>query len=87
MLRFSSFFKDSKSNFKLRNANASELNNRNLAVNSKACHENDCDKKNCHDPNCQLCLPCLSTENLSVLRQAYQEHMRQGVMKRVLHTL
>jgi hypothetical protein len=50
-------------------------------VNTKSCVENSCET-NCDESICELCLTCLSDENLQNLHRAYRENTNRGGFKR-----
>lgn len=55
---------------------------KNIMVNADACTTVPC-TQSCADVQCQLCLPCLSDEDLQDLHDSYAEHMRKGDQKRL----
>ena len=60
-------------------------NSKNIAVNTRICVSNDCDK-NCGKPECELCTPCLGSEDIDNMHRAYREHVRRGGFKRIFPT-
>ncbi|CRK87060.1 CLUMA_CG000870, isoform A [Clunio marinus] len=66
------------------NKQSSEMisNNKNLAVDTKACVRNDC-KNKCGRKGCETCLPCIAEEDLQQMHQSFQEHNNQGGFKRL----
>jgi tubulin monoglycylase TTLL15 len=57
-------------------------NSKNIAVNPRTCVDNNCEE-NCDDPKCELCLTCLSDENLQNLKRAYREHINREGFRRI----
>jgi tubulin monoglycylase TTLL15 len=43
-------------------------------------------QESCKDPSCELCLPCISRENILNMLWAYREHQKRGEMKRIFPT-
>jgi tubulin monoglycylase TTLL15 len=54
----------------------------NIAVNLDECLKHDC-AESCDKPECELCLSCLSDQQLGELHEAYREHTKRGGFKRV----
>jgi len=60
-------------------------NSKNIAVNPSVCVGNNC-SENCDKPECSLCIPCLSAENIFNLHRAFKEKAHQGGFKRIFPT-
>lgn len=55
-----------------------------LVVFADHCLTSCVDVKACNKVECQLCLPCLSKDQLSILTHAYMEHKYRGECRRVV---
>lgn len=57
-------------------------NIRGIAVDAMNCINNNC-SQNCGKNVCDLCAPCIDSDNIGHMKQAYREHARRGNFKRV----
>ncbi|KAG5677463.1 hypothetical protein PVAND_007221 [Polypedilum vanderplanki] len=57
------------------------VNSQNIATNLENCLENTC-QLNCEKSSCAICIPCISSNILFHLNEAYCEHIRKGNFKR-----
>lgn len=55
---------------------------KNIAVFADECADPKC-AESCESPECELCRPCLSTQDISDLHMAYREHVNRGDTKRI----
>lgn len=55
---------------------------KNIMVNADVCTTVPC-TQSCAAVQCQLCLPCLTEDDLRDLHASYSEHMRKGDQKRI----
>lgn len=53
-----------------------------IAVFADQCAKPKC-AESCESPECELCRPCLSTQDISDLHMAYREHIYRGDTKRI----
>lgn len=55
---------------------------KNIAVFAEHCTSEKC-AESCEFDECELCRPCLSTEDVTDLHTAYREHVNRGDTKRI----
>lgn len=55
---------------------------KNIAVLAEHCASKEC-AESCELPECELCRPCLSAQDISDLHVAYREHINRGDTKRI----
>lgn len=55
---------------------------KNIAVNAEHCSSEKC-AESCELPECELCRPCLSAQDITDLHTAYREHIHRGDTKRI----
>lgn len=55
---------------------------KNIAVDPEVCSQVPC-LESCAPLACQLCLPCLSVDDLADLNSAYREHFMRGDARRI----
>lgn len=55
---------------------------KNIAVLAEHCSSEKC-AESCELPECELCRPCLSSQDISDLHTAYREHIHRGDTKRI----
>lgn len=55
---------------------------KNIVVDADICAKPPC-TYSCESVECQLCRPCLSSDDLEDLKMAYREHMNRGDTKRI----
>ncbi|XP_031617910.1 probable tubulin polyglutamylase ttll-15 [Contarinia nasturtii] len=55
---------------------------KNIAVHAEHCTSDMC-VESCELPECELCRPCLSAQDISDLHMAYREHVNRGETKRI----
>lgn len=55
---------------------------KNIAVFADQCADPKC-AESCESPECELCRPCLSAQDISDLHTAYREHVNRGDTKRI----
>lgn len=55
---------------------------KNIAVDAESCSSAKC-FESCESPECELCRPCLSAEDIADLHSAYREHVNRGDTKRI----
>lgn len=55
---------------------------KNIAVLAEHCASEKC-AESCELPECELCRPCLSVQDISDLHTAFREHVNRGDTKRI----
>lgn len=55
---------------------------KNIAVFAEHCASAKC-AESCELPECELCRPCLESQDISDLHAAYREHVNRGDTKRI----
>lgn len=55
---------------------------KNIAVFAEYCASEMC-TASCELPECELCRPCLSTQDITDLHTTYREHINRGDTKRI----
>lgn len=70
--------------FSIRTSDAEQMmsSDKNIAVLAEHCASDEC-AESCELPECELCRPCLSTQDVTDLHAAYREHVNRGESKRI----
>lgn len=71
-------------NFYYRTSDAEQMmsSDKNIAVNAEHCSNPKC-SESCEPSECELCRPCLSSQDVLDLHTAYREHVNRGDTKRI----